>query len=179
MEPQPRPEPSAGLKALCTETNPLGMHWDEQPAPSIRTFKAGPGGPPGLDRQLEGYGAPTPTIRSNEVPLIEGRMKTFPDQHPSLGSVRGAVATGCPGLVHMQMDSDQWKSTYQATIDEHQPTFRKGREGKKMADALYGAQDLYQPPREVFVEPKGAMPTVVRDMRVFKHMGTLTKAGQW
>jgi len=179
MEPQPRPEPSASLKNLCTTRNPIGMYWDEQPAPSIRTFKAGPGGPPGLDKQLEGYGAPKPTDRSNEVPLIEGTMKTFPDQHPSLGSVQGTVGTGCPGLVHKQMDSDQWKSTYQATIDEHQPTFRKGREGKKMANALYGAQDLYQPPRDVFVEPKGAMPTVVRDMRVFKHMGTLTKAGQW
>ena len=31
-------------------------------------------------------------------------------------------------------------------------------EGKKMVEALYGAQDLYTPPREVFVEPKGAMP---------------------
>ena len=48
-----------------------------------------------------------------------------------------------------------------------------------MVEALYGAQDLYVPPRETFVEPKGAMPTVVRDMRVFKHMGTLTKAGEW
>lgn len=51
------------------------------------------------------------------------------------------------------------------------------REGKKMVEALYRAQDVH--PREVIVEPKGAMPTVARDMRVFKHMGTLTKAGQW
>lgn len=167
------------LRSLCTDKNPLGWHWDEHPAPSIRTFKAGPGGPPGLDAQLEGFGAPKPTARANEVPLIEGTMKTFPDQHPSLGSVKNAVATGCPAIVHKQMDSDQWKSTYQATIDEHQTTFRKGREGKKMVEALYGAQDLYTPPREVFVEPKGAMPTVVRDMRVYKHMGTLTREGQW
>jgi hypothetical protein len=48
-----------------------------------------------------------------------------------------------------------------------------------MVQPLFGAQDLYNPPRETFVEPRGAMPTVVRDMRVFKHMGTLTKDGQW
>ena len=106
-------------------------------------------------------------------------MRTYPDKHPGLSSVRNAAATGCPAIVHSQMDSDQWKSTTQATINEHQPTFRKGREGKKVCSALYGESELYTAPRPRFVEPPGAPPTVVRDMRVFKHMGTLSKSGHW
>ena len=150
------------------------MHWDEHIQPSIRTLD-------GPKRQLEGYGAPTPTLSSKEVPLIEGRMKTFPNQHPSLGSINPAhlVATGCPAIVYMQMDSDQWKSNTQATMWEKTPTLKKGREGKKVTEPLFGTEELYFPPREVFVEPKGSLPTISRDQRVFKHMGTLTKAGQW
>ncbi len=129
--------------------------------------------------QLAGYGAPRPAENSNEVPLIKGHMRCFPDQHPSLGSVTNAVATGCPAIVHKQMDSDQWKSTYQATINEHQPTFHKRREGKRMAPALFGSDDLYMPPRKSLGVPSEAPPTYVRDSRVFKHMGTLTRSGNW
>ena len=53
------------------------------------------------------------------------------------------------------------------------------REGKAMAPALFGAGDLYTPPVEVYVPPVGAPPTIVRDQRVFKHMGTLSRAGHW
>ena len=84
-------------------------------------------GHPSITPQLEGFGAPKPTPTSAEDPLIQGRMKTFPDQHPSLGSVANAIATGCPAIVHNQMDSSQWKSTYQATINESQPTLPKRR----------------------------------------------------
>jgi len=84
-------------------------------------------GHPSITPQLEGFGAPKPTPTSAEDPLIQGRMKTFPDQHPSLGSVRNNQGLGCPALVHSQMTSDQWKSSYQAQICERQPTFKKGR----------------------------------------------------
>ena len=84
-------------------------------------------GHPSITPQLEGFGAPKPTPTSAEDPLIQGRMKTFPDMHPSLGSVRNHQGLGCPALVHSQMTSDQWKSSYQAQICERQPTFKKGR----------------------------------------------------
>ncbi|KAL1510683.1 hypothetical protein AB1Y20_006979 [Prymnesium parvum] len=164
---------------VLSDSEAISRGFADERTGRIRTFQAGPDGPPGLDSQLCGFGAPRPTEVAKEVPLIEGRMKMFPGKHSSVGSVKEAVATGCPAIVHMQMDSDQWMSTYRATIDERQPTFRKGREGKKMVDALFGAKELYRPPREVYVEPKGAPPTAVRDMRVYKHMGTLSKAGQW
>ena len=54
-------------------------------------------------------------------------MRTFPTQHPSLGSVKNVIATGCPGIVHSQMDSSQWKSTYEATIVNQEPTLPKRR----------------------------------------------------
>ena len=172
----PPVDASSSLKALLTETNPIGRHWDELMPPSVRTDFPGH---PSKTKQLEGYGAPKPTATSAEVPLIDGTMRTFPDQHPSLGSVRNATATGCPAIVHKQMDSHQWKTTYQATIDDKEPTFKKGPEGKRMAPALFGAEDLYVPPRETYVAPAGAPPTIVRDQRVFKHMGTLTRVGAW
>ena len=84
-------------------------------------------GHPSITPQLEGYGAPKPSATSNEDPLIAGRMRTFPDNHPSLGSVRNAKSLGCPALIFNQMTSDQWKSTTQAQIGERQPTFKKGR----------------------------------------------------
>jgi hypothetical protein len=82
---------------------------------------------PSVTHQLHGGGAPKPTPTSNEEALIKEKMRTFPDQHPSLGSVANAIATGCPAIVHNQMDSSQWKSTYQATINESQPTLPKRR----------------------------------------------------
>ena len=106
-------------------------------------------------------------------------MRTFPDQHPSLGSVANAIATGCPAIVHNQMDSSQWKSTYQATINNKEPSMPKRREGKAMAPALFGDGELYVEPVDIYRPPAGAPPTIYRDQRVFKHMGTLTRAGQW
>ena len=82
-------------------------------------------GHPSITPQLEGYGAPKPSATSNEDPLIAGRMRTFPDNHPSLGSVRNAKSLGCPALIFNQMTSDQWKSTTQAQIGERQPTFMR------------------------------------------------------
>ena len=160
---------------LLTDLNPLGRHWDELPASTRRFYHDAQAVQP----QLTGQGAPRPAPDSNEVPLIKGHMRTFPDQHPSFGSVKNAVATGCPAIVHKQMDSDQWKSTYQATINDRHPTFHKRREGKRMAPALFGSGDLYAPPRPSYTLPQDAPPTVIRDMRVFKHMGTLTRSGQW
>mmetsp|Transcript_6518 Transcript_6518/g.13482 ORF Transcript_6518/g.13482 Transcript_6518/m.13482 type:complete len:173 (-) Transcript_6518:341-859(-) len=160
---------------LVTQTNPLGRHWDELP-PSTRRFFHDAAA---LTPQLQGYGAPRPTPTSNEMPLINGSMRTFPDSHPSLGSVPNAVATGCPAIVYNQMDSSQWKSTSQATISEKEPTIKRRKEGKAMAPALFGAGDLYTPPVEVYMAPPGAPPTIIRDQRVFKHMGTLTRAGHW
>lgn len=136
-------------------------------------------GHPSITPQLEGFGAPKPTPTSAEDPLIQGRMKTFPDQHPSLASVRNAQGLGCPALVHSQMTSDQWKSSYQAQICERQPTFKQGRTGKKMVPALAAAGELLIPPRETMVIPEGAPSTYARDIAVMKHMGTLTRAGRW
>ena len=106
-------------------------------------------------------------------------MRKYPDDHPSFGSVKNIVATGCPAIVHSQMDSRQWKSTYQATISNKEPTMPKRREGKQMAPALFGAGDLYFEPVETYTPPPNAPPTIFRDQRVFKHMGTLTRSGQW
>lgn len=132
-----------------------------------------------LTPQLHGGGAPRPTPTSNEEPLIKGHMRTFPTMHPSLGSVKNVVATGCPAIVHSQMESSQWKSTYEATINNKEPTVAKRREGKRMAAPLFGAGDLYTEPPDTYVAPPGAPPTIYRDQRVFKHMGTLTRAGKW
>ena len=55
-------------------------------------------------------------------------MRMFPNQHPSLSSVRNTgIGLGCPAIIFDQMSSDQWKSTTRAQIDERQPTFKKGR----------------------------------------------------
>jgi len=55
-------------------------------------------------------------------------MRMFPNQHPSLGSVRNTgIGLGCPAIIFDQMSSDQWKTTTRAQIDERQPTFKKGR----------------------------------------------------
>jgi hypothetical protein len=53
------------------------------------------------------------------------------------------------------------------------------REGKRSAPALFGAGELYIEPIDTYVAPPGAPPTIYRDQRVFKHMGTLTRAGHW
>ena len=45
--------------------------------------------------------------------------------------------------------------------------------------ALFGAGDLYAVPIETYVPPANAPRTIVRDQRVFKHMGTLTRNGSW
>ena len=38
-------------------------------------------------------------------------MRMFPDQHPSLGSVRSTgIGLGCPAIIFDQMSSDQWES---------------------------------------------------------------------
>jgi len=162
-------------KTVFTSQAPEGSHWDELPA-STRRFEVDSFLTP---LQLMGGGAPKPTPTANEEALIKEKMRTFPDQHPSLGSVKNLVATGCPGLVHSQMSSANWKSTFQATISNKEPTMPKRREGKRMAPALFGAGDLYTEPVEVYVAPSNAPPTIYRDQRVFKHMGTLTKAGHW
>ena len=39
--------------------------------------------------------------------------------------------------------------------------------------------ELYVEPVETYVAPPAAPPTIYRDQRVFKHMGTLTRAGKW
>ena len=119
---------------MVTATRPLGEHWDELPASTRRYYSDHPS----VTHQLHGGGAPRPTPTSNEEALIKEKMRTFPDQHPSLGSVMNAVATGCPAIVHNQMDSSQWKSTYQATINESQPTLPKRKEGKRSAGSGMG-----------------------------------------
>ena len=104
-------------------------------------------------------------------------MRTFPDQHPSLGSVKNQVATGCVGIIYSQMDSSQWKSTTHATIDLKEPSIKNRKEGKAQPKALIGSEDLCDAPREVYVAPADAPPTIYRDQRVFKHMGTLSRQG--
>mgnify|MGYP004394255927 CR=1 FL=1 len=48
-----------------------------------------------------------------------------------------------------------------------------------MTEVLFGSGSLDVAPRDTFVAPSDAPPTVIRDMRVFKHMGTLTRSGNW
>ena len=130
--------------------------------------------------QLTGGGAPKPSETSNEEPLINGTMRTFPTMHPSLPSVKTVLNPGgAPAIVHSQMSSEQWKSTTRATIDNREPTVKKGREGKACPNALFGAGELYTEPVECYVAPPNAPPTIYRDQRVFKHMGTLTRSGKW
>merc|ERR1719231_94374 len=160
---------------LVTATNPLGSYIDEI-VPSTRRYYASH---PGTTSQLTGYGAPRPSKTSNEEPLIKGRMRTFPDNHPSLGSVKNATAMGCPAIVYTQNDSSMWESTTRSTIDLKKPTIKNRKEGKAQVDALFGAGDLYHPPLESYVAPVGAPPTISRDQRVFKHMGTLSRSGKW
>ena len=106
-------------------------------------------------------------------------MRTFPTQHPSLGSVPNQVGSGCPAIVFNQMDSNQWKSTTKATIDLKEPTPAKRRDGKACPNPLYGTDQLYFEPVETYVAPPQAPPTIYRDQRVFKHMGTLARSGKW
>ena len=135
---------------------------------------------PGVTPQLAGYGAPRPSDTSNEEPLIQGTMRTFPDQHPSFASVKSASgATGVPAIIYNQMDSSAWKTTTQATIDLREPTIPRRKEGKAQPTALLGAEGLPVAPIECYVAPPDAPPTIYRDQRVFKHMGTLTRAGNW
>ena len=135
---------------------------------------------PGVTPQLAGYGAPRPSDTSNEEPLIQGTMRTFPTMHPSLSSVKNAAGcTGVVGIIYNQMDSNQWKTTTQSTIDLREPTIPRRKEGKAQPKALVGQADLCVPPIETYVPPANAPPTIYRDQRVFKHMGTLTRAGKW
>ena len=131
--------------------------------------------------QLTGYGAPKPSETSNEEPLIKGHMRTFPESHPSFGSVKPTSwgIGGCPAIVHPTMDSSMWKSNTQASMWLKEPTIKNRKEGKATASALFGTADLYIPPFESYVPPVGAPPTISRDQRVFKHMGTLTRSGKW
>ena len=69
---------------------------------------------------------------------------------PSTFLARRGVVTTRPAIRSRAL------STFLSALS---PSTRR-REGKKQVHALIGAQDLYQPPREIFVEPKGAMPTV-------------------
>ena len=134
---------------------------------------------PSITPQLVGYGAPRPSEASNEEPLIKGRMRTYPDQHPSLGSVPNTVANGCPAIVHKTSDSSMWKSTTRSTIDLKEPTLKNRKEGKAQPSALAGQSELYTPPLASYVAPPGAPDTIYRDQRVSKHMGTLTRSGRW
>ena len=86
---------------------------------------------------------------------------------------------GCPAIVHTQLTSDMWKSTYQATIDEKTPTIKGRPEGKRVPPPLIGSEFLYFEPREELVVPPGAPPTFSRDQRLFKHVGSLTRQGRW
>ena len=124
-------------------------------------------GHPSITPQLGGFGAPKPTETSAEDPLIQGSMRTFPDNHPSFGSVRNQTAMGCPAIIYDQMGSDQWKTTYQATINNREPTLARskekqsgipGREGKKQVPALAAADELLVPPRPVLVIPEARRP---------------------
>jgi len=124
-------------------------------------------------------GYPRPSVTSNEDPLIKEKMRTFPDNHPSFGSVPNLKAMGAPALVFTQGDSTQWESTTRATIDLHKPTLKNRKEGKASVEALFGAGDLYTVPIDSYVAPVGAPPTISRDQRVFKHMGTLSRLGKW
>jgi len=171
-----RPSKAIDVPAyLVTQTNPLGAYIDEIKPSTRRYYVSHPGTTP----QLAGFGAPRPSETSNEEPLIKGHMRTFPDNHPSFGSVANATAMGCPAIVYTQQDSSMWKSTTHAQIDLKEPTIKNRKEGKKTVDALFGAGDLYTPPLETYVAPVGAPPTISRDQRVFKHMGTLTRSGNW
>ena len=97
----------------------------------------------------------------------------------SRATADASVATGCVGIIYSQMDSSQWKSTTRATIDLKEPTIKNRKEGKAQPKALIGSEDLCDAPREVYVAPPDAPPTIYRDQRVSKHMGTLTRAGKW
>ena len=167
---------SESLRKLCHDDNPLGMYWDELPGSMKKDFN----GHPSITAQLGGYGAPRPTPESNEDPLIEGRMRMFPNQHPSLGSVRNTgIGLGCPAIIFDQMSSDQWKTTTRAQIDERQPTFKKGREGKKQVPDISAQAGLLVPPREVLVISAKEKDTYARDLMISKHMSNLTKVGRW
>ena len=100
--------------------------------------------------------------------------------HPSIGSVPNmGIGLGCPAIIFDQMSSDQWKSTTRAQIDERQPTFKKGREGKKNVPDISAQAGLLVPPREVLVIPPKEKTTYARDLMITKHMSHLTKAGRW
>jgi len=158
-----------------TFSNPYGSFNDEVVPQSKRYYSSHPS----TTSQLTGYGAPRPSETSNEEPLIKGHMRTFPDNHPSFGSVKNATALGCPAIVYAQQDSTMWQSTTRSTIDLKNPTIKNRKEGKKTVDALFGASDLYTPPLETYVAPPGAPPTIYGDQRIFKHMGTLSRKGTW
>ena len=70
------------------------------------------------------------------------------------------------------------KSTTQATISDREPSIPKRKEGKKTVNALYGTEELYFEPVETYVAAPDAPPTIYRDQRLFKHMGTLTRQGK-
>lgn len=148
-------------------------------------------GHPAVTAQLEGYGAPRPTPTSHEEPLIAERMRTYPDLHPSVPSVKQQVAMGCPALVYDQLGSDQWVTTKQWTIDQRQRTLSRsetkmsglaGREGKKSVTALLVSDALVMP-RETLVLPeplaKRPLQTGARDLAVAKHLSTLAASGKW
>eukprot|EP00322_Chrysochromulina_rotalis_P020817 CAMPEP_0115854728 /NCGR_PEP_ID=MMETSP0287-20121206/14176_1 /TAXON_ID=412157 /ORGANISM="Chrysochromulina rotalis, Strain UIO044" /LENGTH=179 /DNA_ID=CAMNT_0003308859 /DNA_START=26 /DNA_END=565 /DNA_ORIENTATION=+ len=159
---------------LLTDDNPLGSFSDEIPMQTRRYYKTHPS----TTSQLTGFGAPMPSETSNEDPLIQGRMRTFPDNHPSFGSVK-SVAMGCPAIKFSQQDSSMWKSNTQSSMWDKEPTIKSRKEGKKVVAPFFGSGDMYTPPIESYVIPSGAPPTMQRDQRVFKHVGTLSRSGKW
>ncbi|KOO23590.1 hypothetical protein Ctob_002752 [Chrysochromulina tobinii] len=166
---------------LVSWMNPIGSFSDELVPQARRYYKSHPSTTGQLTAGQFGgaIGYPRPSVTSNEDPLIKEKMRTFPDNHPSFGSVPNLKAMGAPALVFTQGDSTQWESTTRATIDLHKPTLKNRKEGKASVEALFGAGDLYTVPIDSYVAPVGAPPTISRDQRVFKHMGTLSRLGKW
>ena len=131
-------------------------------------------------KRADGQSPTAPLVgAAEESQMLLVKMRTFPTMHPSLGSVKNQTATGCPAIVFNQMSSDMWKSTTKAEIWEKNPTLPKRKEGKATPSALFGTADLYVPPVETYVAPPNAPPTIYRDQRVYKHMGTLSRLGTW
>jgi len=106
-----------------------------------------------------------PSKSASEQPLIEARMKTFPDKHPSFASVSQATSRGAPALLHPS--EPVFTSTFQATICQKQATEPKRPEGKRM-----------------FVYTKATGSTTpndfeARDSRVNQHVFSLASSGKW
>lgn len=153
----------------------LGLFWDEKQRPDKKSFA----GHPATRGQLEGYGAPRVAPHANEQELFAESMRIFPDIHPSLGSVSNAADNkAVPALLFPT--EHEFVSTYQAEVCEKRPTEPKRPEGKKFVRDQGELPNMFKAPQGRFNPPPIApAPMVNRDARVLKHMGTLTRQGNF